>query len=54
MVEIQDLWSGYDYVRRMSCGGSKLDFGDRNLEIDLWLDSSLSAHVQYFLFKDLT
>jgi hypothetical protein len=31
----------------MSCGGSKLDFGDRNLEIDLWLDSSLAVSFSF-------
>jgi hypothetical protein len=34
-------------------GGSKLDIGDENLKIDLWLDSLLSAHVQRFLFEDM-
>jgi hypothetical protein len=50
----QDLQSGYvdARMRRVLAGGggSKLDFGDKNSEIDLWLKSSPSAQVRRFLF----
>jgi hypothetical protein len=34
-------------------GGLKLDFGDKNFKIDLWLDSSPLAHVRRFLLEYL-
>ena len=48
-VETHDPWSGNVDARLAHAlvegGVSKLGFGDENVEIVLWLDSSPSAHV---------
>jgi transcriptional regulator of nitric oxide reductase len=56
-VETLDRRSGNvdDCLRRalVEGGGSKIVFGDENLEIDLWLDSLSSAHVWRSLLEGL-
>jgi hypothetical protein len=54
LVETQNLWLAYVDVH-LHCvlvegGGSKF----KNLEVDLWLDSSLSVHVGLSFFKALS
>ena len=56
-VETLDLRSGYVDARQHRAlaegGGWKLGFRDENLETDLGLDSSSSAHVRRLLLESL-